>query len=149
MKFYSAIYTLESEEFSSYIYAQDRDSAAQMVQKRNIGERIIGVHVNKKGFDPHPLPSVMYQARKLIECAHTLTFYSWLASRSGVMNLESEMMSDHGILHELFHEMHHPDVYGFREKVLKRMTYMEARIPGLISYIPPSEPDPQQPIVFK
>lgn len=149
MKFYSAIYTLEAQEFSSYIYAQDRESATQMVQQRNIGEKIIGVLVTKKGFDPHPLPSVMYQQRKLIECAHTLTFYSWLASRAGVMNLESEMVSDHGMLHELFHEMHHPEIYGFREKVYARMISLEVSIPGLISYIPPIRVEHQQIIAFK
>jgi hypothetical protein len=136
MKFYSAMYQIDSQEYSSFIYAQDREAAMEMVKQRNLGEKILG-ELRSKSFAPHPLPSEQYEKRDLIECVHTLTFYSWLAAKAGVID-PTETLSDRGVLHEILHEMHHPDVYAFRENIRDRLISLEKSIPGLISYVAPS-----------
>jgi len=136
MKYFSAIYEQGATRYSSFIYAQDKEAAVKMVKQRNIGEQILGEHVEDKDFTPHPLPSAQYVLRELIQCVHTLTYYSWIASKAGVIDPADDVLSDKGVLHEILHEMQHPEVYGFRENIRERLAALEMSIPGLVSYNP-------------
>lgn len=137
MKYFSAKYEQSSKSYSSFIYAASLDDARRIVKLRNIGEEILGELASKsKHFQPQPLPSDFYRERQLLPCMHTLMFYGWIAGKAGVIDPLDDILSDRGMLHEVMHEMHHPDVYGYRDPIMAQLLCLEARIPGLISYDP-------------
>jgi hypothetical protein len=131
MRWFSTAYQSKQNEFSSFIFAENEKVAKNYVEMRNIGERIIGVLQVSKDFDPCPLPSLHYQARKLPDCAHVLTFYTWIAMRGGFA--DAEILADDGILHEVIHELHLPD-HHYRETVFSDLKKFETFIPGLKTY---------------
>ena len=132
MIYFSTLYKVRDNEYSSFIYAVNRQAADKIIQIRNIGERIIGELIRVGDINPSPLPSDFYLERSLMACVHTLTFYGWLASRAGVVPYIADvMLRDDGILHEVMHELHHPEDFGFRDDVFKQMLELEAVIPGL------------------
>lgn len=139
MRFYQTQYDVQdpieptrSVTFSSVIYASNFAHACQLSVLRNIGEVVVGI-VKRCDYNPCPLPSEFYQRRELMDCLHTLTFYGWIASMGRILDLRT-MCNDLGLLHEVMHEMHHPNVFMFRQSVYDRMVEMETLIPGLKTY---------------
>jgi hypothetical protein len=132
MHYYSAKYTFSGTEYSSFIHANTEELAKHYIKKRNIGETIIGILYEKdlNGFDPQPLSSDLYREGKLIPCCHCLTFYSWIASRAGLISAEDEL-SDKGMVHELLHELDFPNEFSFRFGLYNRIVTLEHSIPGL------------------
>jgi len=138
MRFYSTEYVLTSnnkeQKFNGNIWAPSFEAATELAILRNINERVLGVVSGYPGFDPCPLPSTFYKNRDLIECTHVLVFYGWLASKAKAADCDS-LLNDHGAIHEILHEMHHPNFYSFRQEVMDMLIKLEESIPGLKTYI--------------
>lgn len=138
MRFYSTKYTLkdpiDSTEltFGSCIYASSYCHACKLAVDRNIGEIVVGV-LKSSDYDPCPFPSCFYKQREIVKCLHTLTFYGWIASMSNVLDLRS-FCNDLGLLHEVMHELHHPEIFKFRQRIYDQMVHLETLIPGLKTY---------------
>jgi hypothetical protein len=146
MRFYSTQYRLQDPSdsnkrvlYNSSIYASNYRTACKLASMRGIHEFVIGT-VGSQDFDPCPLPSTFYQNRKMMDCLHTLTFYSFIGTTSGVIK-SAVMLSDVGLLHEIMHEMHHPEFYSFRVEILNRLLKLESMIPGLKTFIIPANFD--------
>lgn len=143
MRFYATQYRLQdpsnSEKrilFNSAVYAKTYGHACKLAVMRGIGEFVVGVVEDMESYNPCPLPSIMYKNRKMIECLHTLTFYSWIAVSAKVIE-PTQPLSDVGLVHELMHEIQHPNFYNFRQEILDRICAFETLVPGLKSYIFP------------
>lgn len=136
MRFYSTQYVLETngkrDTYHGTIAARSIGEAKKLAQIRNMGETVLGV-VSDKEYNSCPLPSELYKSRSLIECTHCLIFYGWIASRALIETCDS-LLNDHGVIHEILHEMHHPNFYGYREEIFERLVNLESRIPGLKTY---------------
>lgn len=142
MRFYSTQYKLQDPNdpskhvaYNSSIYASTYGYACKIAVMRRIGELVIGA-IETSDCNPCPLPSQLYKERKMMDCLHTLTFYGWIGTCSGVLRPES-LISDVGLIHEVMHEIHHPRFYGFRKEILKRLADLEKTIPGLKTYVFP------------
>lgn len=137
MRFYSTEYILKSQfkeqKFNGNIWAESFEEACQLAILRNIDERVIGVVCGPMGFDPCPLPSDFYKNRNLIECSHTLVFYGWIATRAKVICCDG-LLNDHGVIHEIIHELHHPTFYTYRQEIMDQLVDLESHIPGLKTY---------------
>lgn len=129
MKVFATEYAVGKTVFSSFVHAQNRKTAELYIATRGIGETITGVLVGNQNFDPCPLPSNLYQLRKLIQCAHCLTFYAWIAGH--YLDMHDQMLRDDGILHEILHEAEHPADHQFKPMLFDRLGDLERLIPGL------------------
>lgn len=133
MKVFATQYQVGATSFSSFVYAIDRKQADKYIGIRNIGEKVLGELADKK-FEACPLPSNLYQERKLIPCIHCLTFYGWIAGK--FMDMHDHLLRDDGVLHDIMHEIEHPQELGFRPLVFDRLEDLERIIPGLKTFDP-------------
>ena len=130
LRYYGTEYELNGVKFAFFIYAKNLTTAKEIATRRGIGEVITGELCLNKGFEPLPLPSGLYVTRDLPACLHTLSFYVWIASRAG-HNLLDVMFSDHGIIHELVHEIQFPLTFSYREPLHTDIKSVETLVLGL------------------
>lgn len=138
MKCFSTTYPSKGEVFMSFIFAGSMAEATEIAKQRNIGETITGLYVGRKPSIVSQMPSYYYTKRLLVECAHSIAFYSWIASKSGRIRpaeVPDTILGDNGVLHDILHEIQYPKQFVFREEVKQKLINLESIVPGLNNQI--------------
>lgn len=89
---YLTEYKLENESYSFFVTANSLKEAEEIINIRNIGEKIVGELENS------PIPKTLNS----LELLHYVSFLSFIALKSGKLTIE-EVLGDRGVLHELIH----------------------------------------------
>lgn len=103
-------YTEGEENYAHIVWARSREDAAAKCEKRGIGEEVMGVCSSPP--DRHIYTEELSDEKfldNLPEILHQTIYLARLAFNSGTVQPD-ELLAEDGVLHELIHYLHHPDL---------------------------------------
>lgn len=102
--------------YGSEIYASSKKEAEDICRKRNIGERVLGIHKTKypKGYkEPTGHNALIHEA----------CFLGFICIKAGILSVD-DILGDTGILHMLIHKE------WDKQEIVIRMEYLRGITPG-------------------
>ncbi len=113
MKKYITEYKVDNEKYSSHIYSKSFKEAEKIAEKRNIGEKVMGISSGTKDGYGRIIPEELKNPdfrnlsdydfiKQLPDIIHTACFLGFISSHG---NNPIDVLSDEGVLHNLIHLM--------------------------------------------